>query len=390
MSLRSNMSLVQCLEFYGIKLLYAIANGFLGIVRRCLWPRKRPQKAERVCIYRIGNIGDLLCALPAMYAIRQAYPAAHLTVLSSPGKQGMPGAKELLHGAEWIDELSVYYSEQLHTGSQRVNFIKQLRRKKFDIWVELPNALITLRHVLRNMAVAFFSGVSWAYGWKLNTLKFVVQIQSEFFQYPCEVERLLRLLEPVGMSQDGVAFPLPLTEEHRQKAEEFVHIPGRQNTKIIAFAPGAKRIPNRWPQERFITVGQYVRQLGYSLVLLGGASDRFLCQSIADGIGVGCVNLAGRSSLLESAAVLSLCSLLLCNDSGVQHLAAAVGTPCISLFSCRDVKGKWYPYGTENVVLRKWIECHTCYLEQCPYDNACIKLITTDDVIHAVAQKIKS
>jgi ADP-heptose:LPS heptosyltransferase len=384
------MSQIQRIQVYSIKVLYVIINGSFDIFRKMLWPKKRPRKAERVGIYRIGNIGDILCALPAMYAIRQAYPSARLTLISSPGKQGMPGAKELLQGADWLDELVIYYSKQMETRQQHLEFIHNLRRKKFDVWIELPNDLVTIRHALRNMLLARSSGALWAYGWKLNTLKIAVQAQSELFHYPCEVERLLTLVRNIGIDEKKVIFPLPLTYEHHQKTGELLNSFGADGAKLIALAPGAKRKPNRWPEERFVTVGRYVRQLGYSVVLLGGSSEDALCQRIADGIGEGCINLAGRSSLLVSAAVLSLCTLLICNDSGVQHLASAVGTPCISLFSCRDVKGKWYPHGEKNIVLRKWIECHICYLEQCPYDNACIKLITTDDVIHAVAQKIKS
>ena len=72
----------------------------------------------------------------------------------------------------------------------------------------------------------------------------------------------------------------------------------------------------------------------------------------------------------------------------MQHLASAVGTPCISIFSAWQMPGKWYPYGEQNVVLRKWVPCHTCLLETCPYDNRCIKLVATDEVIAAADAKL--
>src|SRR5262249_26776447 len=81
-------------------------------------------------------------------------------------------------------------------------------------------------------------------------------------------------------------------------------------------------------------------------------------------------------------------TLLVCNDSGVQHLAAAVGTPCVSIFSAHDMPGKWNPYGEDNVVLRASVECHPCYLTLCPYDNRCLKLIDAGSVIAAVKLKI--
>src|SRR5271169_3682780 len=85
----------------------ASANAGLNGAARLLWPRRRPLDAQRVCTYRIGNIGDTACAIPAMHAIRRAYPGAPLTLLSSPGKTGSVGARELLAGVSWLDGLVV-------------------------------------------------------------------------------------------------------------------------------------------------------------------------------------------------------------------------------------------------------------------------------------------
>ena len=118
-------------------------------------------------------------------------------------------------------------------------------------------------------------------------------------------------------------------------------------------APGAKRSLSLWPVERFVAVGQHLTTKGFRVVVLGGIADVSVCQAVAEGIAGETINLAGRTSLKESCEVLKRCSLLICNDSGVQHLASAVGTACISIFSAHDMPGKWHPYGPENVVLTK-------------------------------------
>src|SRR5260370_21031635 len=87
------------------------ANTILNGATRCAWPRRRPLDAKRVCIYRIGNIRDPACAIPAMHAIRRAYPAAHLTLLTSPGKAGSGGARELLHRVSSPAALVLYHTE---------------------------------------------------------------------------------------------------------------------------------------------------------------------------------------------------------------------------------------------------------------------------------------
>jgi ADP-heptose:LPS heptosyltransferase len=87
--------------------------------------------------------------------------------------------------------------------------------------------------------------------------------------------------------------------------------------------------------------------------------------------------------LRESGALLRQCDLLICVDSGPQHLAAAVGTRCVAIFSQRNQRRRWYPHGTQHLVLEGSVECHTCLLDSCPYDNRCIKQITVEQVLAA-------
>ena len=156
---------------------------------------------------------------------------------------------------------------------------------------------------------------------------------------------------------------------------------------MVAIAPGAKRPTNKWPLDRYAKVAEVLAARGYFVLLLGAANDHESCASIASLAGRGVLNLAGRLSVLESCEALRRCAFAICNDSGVQHMAAAVSTPCVSIFSVRDMRGKWRPYGSQHVVLEKEVACHTCYLEECPHDNLCVKQIQVSDVL-AAAQEV--
>ena len=158
---------------------------------------------------------------------------------------------------------------------------------------------------------------------------------------------------------------------------------------LIAFAPGAKLEPNRWPADRFIEVGNSLAARGYRIVVLGGSSDAPMCDRIAKAIGRNAASLAGKTTVRDSCEVLARCAMLICNDSGVQHLAAAVGTPCVSLFTRREFPGMWWPHGPQHEVLLKDVECHTCFLDACPYDNKCIKAIGVDEVIAAAGRVLE-
>ena len=157
---------------------------------------------------------------------------------------------------------------------------------------------------------------------------------------------------------------------------------------FVAIAPGAKRPTNRWPLDRFVQVGRHLVCERFRVLVIGGASDLEDCRAVTVGYRPGALNLAGQLSILESCELLKRCDLLICNDSGVQHLAAAVGTRCLSIFSFWQPRAKWWPYGSQHTVLNKWVECHTCFLDRCPYDNRCIKLIQAHEVIAWADQKL--
>ncbi|MBV8362317.1 MAG: glycosyltransferase family 9 protein [Deltaproteobacteria bacterium] len=312
-----------------------------------------------------------------MYAISQNYPRAEVTLLSSPGRRGAPGASELLEGASWLKQLIIYYSDDLASRDRRRELLSQLRASEFDIWFELPASLVRMREILRNMLVARLAGAKWGYGWQLSTIRLAAQAQSERFTFPTEVERLVSIVMASGIPVESISYPLPIREHHQQRVSSLLN---SVNTPLVAIAPGAKRPTNRWPVERFAEVGRYLKD-NFAILVLGGASEQKICAEVATAVGRSTLNLAGKTSLLESAEILRRCRLAICNDSGTQHLAAAVGTPCISIFSRRDLKGKWWPYGSQHTVLYKDIGCHTCFLDNCPYENRCLNMVSAPEVV---------
>ena len=368
------------------QVLGAAANAILKGAAKCAWPRRRPLGAKRVCIYRIGNIGDTACAIPAMRAIRRAYPAAHLTLLTSPGKAGSIGARDLIDGASWIDELAVYHSEDIATARGRLELVRDLRARQFDVWIELPAVAASLATLIRNLMVARLAGARWGSGWRYEP-RFAARAQTQFIDFPDEVERLLEIVRAAGFSADDADFPLELNDSNRRTVTDLLDKAGLDpHDLMIAFAPGAKLDPNRWPAERFVEVGKNLAERGYAIVVLGGSSDAPTCERIAKAIGRNAASLAGKTTVRDSCEVLARSAMLICNDSGVQHLASAVGTPCVSLFTRREFPGRWSPHGPQHQVLMKDVACHTCFLDACPYDNKCIKAIGVDEVIAAAGR----
>ena len=351
-----------------------------------MWPRRRPLRAERICIYRIGAIGDLVCATPAMFAIRRAYPQAHLTLLTTPGKyRGARHAEDLLGAAAWIDQIITYDLEQIESIAARLELGAKLRAHKFDLWFDLTLDRARFSRMLRDMMLARLLGTRWAYGWRLEHLGFAARAESKVKEFPDEVERLAEVLRGCGIEGDAAVFP-PLADQLKDATQHpLPSDPKLAGLPLIAIAPGARRPCNLWPLDRFAAVSAYLAARGATVVLIGSADDRVMCEQIRSRSGNHPTNLAGKLSLPESCALLRRCDLLICVDSAPQHLAAAVGGRCVAIFSQRNPRRRWYPHGDQHRILEGAVECHSCLLDLCPYDNRCMKQITVEQVLAAVA-----
>jgi len=371
-----------------IALGYRTLNGLLRLCTYVLWPIRRPQSAQRILIYRIGNIGDITCALPAMHAVRRTYVNAQLTLLTSPGSAALPGAKDVLKGVDWIDHIITYYPSDIADRKGRWKLLKDLRQRRFDVWINLsasaPN--LNLLRELRDMLFARLVGPRWARGWTIDTISSWAQTQSTYLAFPSEVDRLLTTIERAGFNPKPVYFGLAPIPAEMNRIDQLLQ--SYEHRGWVAIAPGCKRSTNRWPGDRFAEVARYVTSKGFGVLVLGGPGDAALGDQIVCEAGASSANLAGKLTLTETIEALRRCRLAVCVDSGIQHLASAVKTPTLSLFSFWQMRGKWYPYGERNKVIQKWVPCHTCLIDECPNGNVCMHDIGILDVIENLQQQL--
>jgi ADP-heptose:LPS heptosyltransferase len=375
---------------YSAATLRWLGNRVIAVLRIALWPRRRPTRAARICVYRIGAIGDLVCATPALFAIRRAYPDAHLTLLTTAGKYGHSlHATDLLDGVGWIDEIIVYDLDEIGSIAGRLELGARLRANHFDLWFDLTLERARFSRILRDMLFARLLGVRWAFGWRLDHFDFAARAEAEVKEFPDEVERLAATLHSCGIGDATIFPPIP-GDAAPDLPQRLLGDFGTDCRPLIAIAPGARRPCNLWPTQRFVAVARSLRARGVAVALLGGADDRPMCEEIASGCGSDVINLAGNLSIGQSRAMLHRCDLLICVDSGPQHLAASVGTPCVALFSQRNPRRRWYPHGSRHRVLEGAVECHTCLLDVCPRDNLCMKQITVDEVLAATEDIVQT
>jgi heptosyltransferase-3 len=161
-------------------------------------------------------------------------------------------------------------------------------------------------------------------------------------------------------------------------------LPFDNNRLWIGVGPGSKMPAKRWPEERFREVmAELIKEFDVWPVVFGGAEDAGLGDRLLSAWGHG-YNAAGALSLRGAAAALRHCAFLLTNDTGTMHLAAAVGTRCVAIFSARHAPGAWNPYGKNHRVFQTQIECEGCLLVECvERKNECLTRIPVGPVMNA-------
>ena len=333
-------------------------NLILSIVSKVLWLRtiKEP---KNILIYKLGNIGDVVCAMPAMKAIKERFPNSRVTLLTSPGIRGAIGAKNFLDGAPYLDEIRTYYTDDISSISKIYSMIRTLRGEKYDLFIQLPDDWARFRTLLRNEFFAKFIGTKYAFGFHLRTSSLFKKAQVDFTYKEREVEALLRILERNGIPHKEVVFEFPAY--HSLPAKTLAELETLEKNKrvILGVCMGGKTEDKKWPLERYSEV---LRILGKThdvgVLFLGGPSEFNSIERVAKESGVSYVNLSGLS-IKESIAAIRHADAFLTNDTGPMHIAAAVGIPIVALFSIRSVLGSWFPYGDHNACLyKRFLKCN--------------------------------
>jgi len=362
----------------------------LYLLQRALFmsmPRQPWENAiRRIVVYRIGNIGDILVTLPALNAIRKRFPDAHIALLTSPGKKGAPGAEQILPLGKWFDELFVYFSSDVQSWNGRLQLLRRLREGKFDLFIQLPNQQSRLRDEVRNMTFARFAGCRYAVGFEVSQR--ALFLREEALHVP-QIRESLRIYRSVASqllldSYEDVLLPIS-DAPRRQVASLLLRAGVPENEPFVVMHAGAKRQTNQWPLERYARVAdEIIRRWGTRVVLTGSAAELPAVERVAELMREKPIVICGQLNLPQMAALLERCSLYVGNDTGPMHIAAAVGTPTVSVFSARDFPERWWPCGHGHIVLRRDAPCSPCFKEICDRDLVCLKAIEEKDVLAAV------
>jgi len=346
---------------------------------------------RRILIYRVGSLGDTVVALPALRLIASAFPDAERWVLTNfnVNAKAAPMAS-VLEGTGLVHGYLEY-----PIGLRDVVGLLRLRR---EIRRLRPEALVYLAGA-RGRAKAWRDALFFrACGIRrLIGVPYGVDHQRPRLLggglYEYEGARLARCLRALGDARPDApdAFDLALSDTEHQAAFGALG-PLADGRPLLMASIGAKVDVKDWGDVNWSAL---LTRLGsqlpeWGLAMLGTAEERGRSEALlANWPGIR-VNLCGDLDVRESAAVLTHARIYLGHDSGPMHLAAAVGTPCVAVFSSRSLPGEWFPYGDQHRVLYRSISCQGCRLEVCiERQKACIRSITVGEVECSVLELVK-
>jgi len=346
---------------------------------------------ERILVFRIGQLGDTVVALPAMWAVRRHFPKAELTLLCDrhPGHDFVL-APDLLVATGLFDEFISYPVDNSRAGClvrllRSLRLLCTLRGRAFDSLVYLAPSRRKPAQVERDRRFFAAAGIKRLFGLR-GFPGFPAKTAGQpLAAVPSEADLLLARLAaddiPVPPPGHG-CFELSLGPAEEQQVQTWLRaLPSCGGRCWVGVGPGSKMSAKRWPAERFSqVVAELIAEHEVWPVVFGGPSDRALGDALVSEWGRG-YNVAGALAVRPAAVALKRCRLYLGNDTGTMHLAAAVGVPCVAIFSAREVPGRWFPNGEGHRVFRSPIDCEGCGLSDCiERRSECLRHITTDAV----------
>jgi heptosyltransferase-2 len=348
----------------------------------------RPEKIERVVVRGVNWVGDAVMTVAALRELRRLFPRARLTLATRPWAEG------IFAGADFIDDFLVAGNT---SGSPAAVFreAREWRARRFDLAVLFPNAFAPAL-VAALARVPFRVGYATQGRAPLLTHRVAVPEwrgrRHEVFYYlhlVAELGRLLHGSPTVEVREPDTA--LHVADARLREAQMLLVEGGvRPARPVVAVCPGSTNSrAKRWPAERFAAVADLLSEsVGAEIVLVGAREESDISEEVARHMRARPFILTGRTDLAQTAAVLKVSDLLVTNDTGPAHIAAAVGCPVVVIFGPTN-PDTTRPFSTSAEVVRRPPDCAPCMLRDCPIDHRCMTAITPELVFERAARALE-
>lgn len=323
---------------------------------------------RRIVIRTANWLGDVVMTLPAMTAVREKYPDAHIAVVANPL------AAQLLENHPGCDEIIVYDRKGEDSGIFGfLRFVSSLRRRKFD-------CAILFQYAIEAGLIAALAGIPRRLGFATDNRRFLLTHPVPFGEREKtlhQVDAFLRILSHYDITTTEKIQQLTLTEGERAWAKEQL-----PEGPVVAINPGAAYgSAKRWYPERFAAVADFMaKEHGMTAVLTGGPGEIEIGRDIAAAMQSQVFNFVGKTSVRQMMSLIDAASLMITNDSGPMHIAAGFNVPIVAIFGPTN-HTTTCPLSDHYRIVRHDVECSPCMLRECPIDHRCMDRVTVHDVI---------
>lgn len=314
---------------------------------RTEWPDfiKQPDKSGRVLIIKPSSLGDIVHALPVLAAMRRAWPNVQIDWVV---RTELAGLFECVEGVDHVVLFDRRTMGRWYTPAawkETAVFIRRLRAGRYDL-------VLDLQGLLRSGLFGWLSGCRLRVGLQeaREGARLFYTHTAPSFDSIHILDIYQNLLKRVDVSLEPVEFGLCVDEKVQEETVAMRRAEGLSDQPYAVLAAGSSHSHKCWPAERFAQAAAFVhRQLGLAVVLAGSAGERPLAEQIRQMAGVPATVLAGRTNILQLAALLKQASIVIGNDTGPTHLAAALNVPTVMIFGPTN-PARLYPRGLRAAV----------------------------------------
>ena len=284
---------------------------------------------QRILIVKPSSLGDIATTLPLLCDLRALYPNAQIDWLIAPALADLVRGHDALHELLFFDRGTAHPWWSLAGLGRLWRLQHLLRAKRYDL-------VLDAQGLLRSGLLALWTRapVRVGFSWAREGSAHLYTHWSHLAPPPqLAVVRMRSLMGPLGGPPRPAEFRVPIS----RAALEALHglLPARGG-RLAAVIPGARWDSKRWSEDGFSDIARRLADAGFGILLIGSRSEQHLCSIIAQQVGRAAVNLSGRTTLAEMIAALSLCDVVIGNDSGPLHVAVALGRPVVGLYGPTD------------------------------------------------------
>ena len=329
---------------------------------------------QRILIIKPSAVGDVVHALPILNLLRTRFPAARIDWLVTPTCAG------ILEGHPQLDELILFDRKRLGaawrnraTRHELFAFGRRLRDAQYDLVIDLQGLFRSGWMAWRTRAAV---RIGFARAREMAPLFYTHRVDVGAAEQHA-IDRYLAVAAMLGCAREPVRYVFPTDDADRAHVRSLVP----DGTRYAVLLPGTNWVTKRWPAAHFAALRQpLAERFGLTTVVAGGAYEKTVAPLI------GGIDVTGRTTLRQLVALLERADLVIANDSGPMHIAAALGRPLVTMFGPTNPV-RTGPYQRLDSVVRVDIPCSPCYSKKCSHVS-CLHWLSPDAVLRLAAEQI--